>query len=83
VAPAISGRPAAWPLLRRVDADLLRQSVVADPQKYDLNNVASTLPTLAAQELGFEAQHTDLGSIIHSAWVWHQKAHPRIVPGVG
>jgi UDP-arabinose 4-epimerase len=35
-------------------------------------------PTLAAQQLGFRAQRSDLGAIIRSAWAWHQKAHPRI-----
>jgi UDP-glucose 4-epimerase/UDP-arabinose 4-epimerase len=35
-------------------------------------------PTQAEQHLGFKAQRSDLGTIIRSAWAWHQKAHPRI-----
>jgi UDP-glucose 4-epimerase/UDP-arabinose 4-epimerase len=34
-------------------------------------------PSKAEQQLGFRAQRSDLGSIIRSAWAWHQKAHPR------
>jgi UDP-arabinose 4-epimerase len=36
-------------------------------------------PTHAERELGFKAQHSDLPTIIRSAWAWHRKAHPRIV----
>ncbi|WP_257169845.1 UDP-glucose 4-epimerase GalE [Bradyrhizobium sp. SRS-191] len=36
-------------------------------------------PRLARQELGFMARRSDLGTIIRSAWAWHQTAHPRIV----
>jgi len=35
-------------------------------------------PARAEQHLGFRAQRSDLGTIIRSAWAWHQKAHPRI-----
>ena len=34
-------------------------------------------PSKAEQKLGFKARRSDLGSIIRSAWAWHQKAHPR------
>lgn len=35
-------------------------------------------PTKSEQELGFKASRSDLGTIIRSAWAWHQKAHPRL-----
>ncbi|MGJ4910718.1 UDP-glucose 4-epimerase GalE [Bradyrhizobium sp. HKCCYLS2033] len=35
-------------------------------------------PRLARRELGFAAHRSDLGTIIRSAWSWHQTAHPRI-----
>jgi UDP-arabinose 4-epimerase len=35
-------------------------------------------PVHAERELGFKARHSDLPTIIRSAWAWHQKAHPRI-----
>ena len=35
-------------------------------------------PAHAERELGFKARHSDLPTIIRSAWAWHQKAHPRI-----
>ncbi|MGY3448178.1 UDP-glucose 4-epimerase GalE [Bradyrhizobium sp. USDA 4353] len=35
-------------------------------------------PRRARQELGFQARCSDLGTIIRSAWAWHQTAHPRI-----
>ncbi|NPU11101.1 UDP-glucose 4-epimerase GalE [Bradyrhizobium sp. 83002] len=31
----------------------------------------------AAQQLGFMPKRSDLGTIIRSAWAWHQRAHPR------
>jgi UDP-arabinose 4-epimerase len=34
-------------------------------------------PTRAERELGFKARCSDLGTVIRSAWAWHQKAHPR------
>lgn len=34
-------------------------------------------PSRAEHELGFKARRSDLGTIIRSAWAWHQKAHPR------
>jgi UDP-glucose-4-epimerase GalE len=34
-------------------------------------------PKRAAAELGFRAQNSDLGTIIRTAWAWHQTAHPR------
>ncbi|CCE12224.1 UDP-glucose 4-epimerase (UDP-galactose 4-epimerase) (Galactowaldenase) [Bradyrhizobium sp. STM 3843] len=35
-------------------------------------------PSQAERQLGFKARRSDLGTIIRSAWAWHQKAHPRI-----
>jgi UDP-glucose 4-epimerase/UDP-arabinose 4-epimerase len=34
-------------------------------------------PKRAAAELAFRAQNSDLGTIIRTAWVWHQTAHPK------
>lgn len=34
-------------------------------------------PNKAKSELRFKARHSDLPSVIRSAWAWHQKAHPR------
>jgi UDP-glucose 4-epimerase len=33
-------------------------------------------PTAAREILKFRAVHSDLASIIRTAWAWHQKAHP-------
>lgn len=33
-------------------------------------------PARARQALGFSATHSDLTTIVRSAWAWHQKAHP-------
>jgi UDP-glucose 4-epimerase len=33
-------------------------------------------PSRAQQALGFFANHSDLATIVRSAWLWHQKAHP-------
>jgi UDP-glucose-4-epimerase GalE len=33
-------------------------------------------PTAAREILKFRALHSDLSSIIRTAWAWHQKAHP-------
>jgi UDP-glucose 4-epimerase/UDP-arabinose 4-epimerase len=33
-------------------------------------------PKRAAAGLGFSPQHSDLGTIIRTAWAWHKKAHP-------
>lgn len=42
-----------------------------DPAKL----VADT--SLAARELGFEPIHSDLSTIVRTAWNWHCQAHPR------
>jgi UDP-arabinose 4-epimerase len=34
-------------------------------------------PKRAAAELGFRPQNSDLGTIIRTAWAWHQTAHPK------
>ena len=34
-------------------------------------------PALAKDRLGFEATRSSLQNIVRSAWVWHQKTHPR------
>jgi UDP-glucose-4-epimerase GalE len=34
-------------------------------------------PTAARAVLRFEPRHSDLQTIIRTAWAWHQKAHPR------
>jgi UDP-glucose 4-epimerase len=36
-------------------------------------------PKSARQVLGVQPSHSDLATIIESAWRWHQKAHPRIL----
>lgn len=33
-------------------------------------------PTAAREVLQFAARHSDLATIIRTAWAWHQKAHP-------
>jgi UDP-glucose 4-epimerase len=33
-------------------------------------------PSAARETLKFRARHSDLATIIRSAWAWHQKAHP-------
>jgi UDP-glucose 4-epimerase/UDP-arabinose 4-epimerase len=33
-------------------------------------------PKRAAAGLGFSPQHSDLGTIIRTAWAWHKTAHP-------
>lgn len=33
-------------------------------------------PTPAREVLKFRAQHSDLTTIIRTAWGWHRKAHP-------
>src|SRR5882757_2454723 len=33
-------------------------------------------PTAARETLKFEPSHSDLATIIRTAWAWHQKAHP-------
>jgi len=33
-------------------------------------------PTAARATLQFRPQHSDLATIVRTAWVWHQKAHP-------
>ena len=33
-------------------------------------------PAAARETLNFRAQHSDLATIIRTAWSWHQKAHP-------
>jgi UDP-arabinose 4-epimerase len=43
-------------------------SLVADPRR-------------AAAELGFRPRNSDLGTIIATAWAWHQKAHPKKARG--
>jgi len=32
----------------------------------------------AKMELGFEPRHSDLETIVRTAWAWHRKAHPRM-----
>ena len=34
-------------------------------------------PSLARRELGFETRHSDLASVINSAWAWHSRHHAR------
>lgn len=34
-------------------------------------------PAAAERELGFRPRHSDLATIVRSAWTWHQKAHPK------
>jgi UDP-glucose 4-epimerase/UDP-arabinose 4-epimerase len=34
-------------------------------------------PSAARKSLGFRALHSDLATIVGSAWAWHQKAHPK------
>jgi len=34
-------------------------------------------PSAARDVLKFKPQHSDLATIIRTAWAWHQKAHPR------
>ncbi len=34
-------------------------------------------PTAAIEVLKFKPQHSDLSTIIRTAWAWHQHAHPR------
>jgi UDP-glucose-4-epimerase GalE len=34
-------------------------------------------PKRAAAGLGFSPQHSDLGTIIRTAWAWHKTAHPK------
>jgi UDP-glucose 4-epimerase len=33
-------------------------------------------PTAARETLQFDPQHSDLATIVRTAWAWHQKAHP-------
>jgi UDP-glucose 4-epimerase len=33
--------------------------------------------SLAKSELGFEPRHSDLKTIIATAWSWHRRAHPK------
>src|SRR6202790_4044155 len=33
-------------------------------------------PTAARETLNFHTRHSDLATIIRTAWAWHQKAHP-------
>jgi UDP-glucose 4-epimerase len=33
-------------------------------------------PTAARETLKFEPSHSDLATIIRTAWAWHRKAHP-------
>lgn len=37
-------------------------------------------PTAARKVLNFTPEHSDLATIIRTAWAWHQKAHP-LKPG--
>jgi UDP-glucose 4-epimerase/UDP-arabinose 4-epimerase len=39
--------------------------------------------SLAAQRIGFRPQHSDLDTILATAWTWHKKAHPAINSGEG
>jgi UDP-arabinose 4-epimerase len=34
-------------------------------------------PKRAATALGFQAQHSDLDTIVRTAWAWHETAHPK------
>jgi UDP-glucose 4-epimerase len=36
-------------------------------------------PSAAREVLKFSPQHSDLATIIRTAWAWHQTAHPRKV----
>jgi UDP-arabinose 4-epimerase len=49
----------------------LRERRVADPA------ILVAEPSKAKNQLGFKATRSDLPNVIWSAWVWHQKAHPR------
>jgi UDP-glucose 4-epimerase len=33
-------------------------------------------PTAARETLNFRTAHSDLATIIRTAWAWHRKAHP-------
>ena len=37
-------------------------------------------PKAAERELGFQPVHSDLATIVRSAWRWHCKTHPAIAP---
>jgi UDP-glucose-4-epimerase GalE len=39
--------------------------------------------SLAARRIGFRPQHSDLDTILATAWTWHQKAHPARNSGKG
>jgi UDP-glucose-4-epimerase GalE len=39
--------------------------------------------SLAARRIGFRPQHSDLDTILATAWTWHQKAHPARNSGEG
>jgi UDP-glucose 4-epimerase len=38
-------------------------------------------PTAARETLKFSTRHSDLATIIRTAWAWHQKAHPKKTDG--
>lgn len=33
--------------------------------------------TRARRDLGFDPQHSDIATIVRTAWAWHRRAHPR------
>jgi UDP-glucose 4-epimerase len=33
---------------------------------------------LSRRGLGFGPRHSDLKTIVQTAWAWHQKAHPKL-----
>jgi len=39
--------------------------------------------SLAREVLGWQPKHSDLATIVSSAWRWHQKAHPKRRSGTG
>ncbi|MNT35337.1 UDP-glucose 4-epimerase [compost metagenome] len=59
---AVSGTPAPNAIGPRRAGD--PPSLVADP-------------SLARRELGFETRHSDLASVVGSAWAWHSRHHAR------
>lgn len=59
---AVSGTPAPSAVGPRRAGD--PPSLVADP-------------SLARRELGFETRHSDLATVVGSAWAWHSRHHAR------
>jgi UDP-arabinose 4-epimerase len=58
-----------------------RLPAVSGPRRPGDPSILIADPRLAEQRLGFRPRHSELDTIVASAWAWHCKAHPQRVVG--